>query len=138
MWHSCRDFQQPCLGRRKPSCCICSLQPIRLCTQYLGGQCVCDFLIGSYLLLPQLSAQIYWVFMQKILLEFLEKIPLALRRNMVTARQGCSSFRMSVPKTPHCHLQQSLDCTELARVVACQVTRPHTILLLPIGLHINW
>jgi hypothetical protein len=37
MWHPCRHFQQPCLGRSKPSCCICSLPPIRLCTPYLGG-----------------------------------------------------------------------------------------------------
>ena len=32
-------------------------------------------LTGSYLLLPQLSAQIYWMFMAKMLLEFLEEIP---------------------------------------------------------------
>jgi hypothetical protein len=50
---------------------------------------------------------------------------------LVIAWHGCSSFHVSVPKTPHYHLQHLLDWTR----VACQVTRPHTILLLPKGLH---
>jgi len=99
---------------------------------------VYDFLIGSYLLLPRLSAQIYWVFLEKMLPEFLEEIPLAFRRNVVPSRHGCSSFRMWVPKTPHWHLQHSLDWTGLACGVACQVTRTPTILLLPMGLHKNF
>ena len=41
-----------------------------------------DFLIGPYLLPRQLSAQIYWVFLQEKLPEMMEEILLALRGNM--------------------------------------------------------
>ena len=37
--HQRRDLQQPCLGRSKPSCCICSLPPAMLCGQRLGRYC---------------------------------------------------------------------------------------------------
>ena len=40
--HQRKDFQQPqqpYLGRRKPSCCICSLPPTMLCDQCLGKYC---------------------------------------------------------------------------------------------------
>jgi hypothetical protein len=40
------------------------------------------FLIGPYLLPSQLSAQIYWVSLEEMLSEFLEEVPLSLRRNM--------------------------------------------------------
>jgi hypothetical protein len=42
---------------------------------------------------------------------------------------------MSVPGTYHCHLKQSLDWTGWACGLASQVTGPHTIVLLPMGIH---
>jgi hypothetical protein len=42
---------------------------------------------------------------------------------------------MSGPGTYHCHLKQSLDGTGRACGLASQVTGPHTIVLLPMGIH---
>jgi hypothetical protein len=39
---SCADFQQPqqpCSGRSKPSCCVCSQPPKMPCCQHLGWHC---------------------------------------------------------------------------------------------------
>jgi hypothetical protein len=94
-----------------------------------------DFLIGPYL--PRwLSAQIYQVFLEEKLLEMMEKILPALRRNtVVPARQGCSSLCTSGLRTSHHHLQWSLDWKWRACGFVSQVTRPHTNTLLPVWPH---
>lgn len=42
---------------------------------------------------------------------------------------------MSGPGTYHCHLKQPLDWTRRACGLASQVTEPHTIILLPMGIY---
>ena len=75
-----RDFQQPCLGRSKPSSRICSLPPTTACSQCFGRHYAWLF---DWALSPWwLTAQIHWVFLADKLPEMLEEIPLALRRNM--------------------------------------------------------
>jgi hypothetical protein len=49
-----------------------------------------DSLIGSYVLLSRFSAQIDWVFLEEMLPELLEEIPLALRRNMWFQHNGAA------------------------------------------------
>jgi hypothetical protein len=46
-----------------------------------GRELLKTFLIACYLLLPRLLARIYWVFLEEILPELLEEIPLALSGN---------------------------------------------------------
>jgi hypothetical protein len=47
-----------------------------------------DCLIGVYLLPSWLSAQIYWVFLEEMLPEFLEAVSLSVRRNMWFQQDG--------------------------------------------------
>ena len=49
-----------------------------------------DLLIWFYLLSLQLIAQIYRVFLEEVLPEFLEEIPFALRRNMCFQQDGAA------------------------------------------------
>jgi len=59
-------FQQPqqsCLARSKPSFCICSPPPTKLCVRRWGGHCAW-ILIRPYLLPRRISVQFYWVFLQ--------------------------------------------------------------------------
>jgi hypothetical protein len=63
------------------------------------------------------------------------KSPCHSGETMVPARRGCGSFLSSALRTSHRHLQRSLDWTGQVCGLASQVTGPHTIGLLPLGLH---
>jgi len=60
---------------------------------------VIDFLIGSYLLLWWLNAQIYHVMLEEKLSEMLEEIPLSVKRNMWVQHNGApANFAHQVQK----------------------------------------
>jgi hypothetical protein len=81
------NANKSCLGRNKPSCCISSFHyQQRFAVNVRAGN-VREFLIGPTVLLPQLNAQIYRVFLE----ETLEEIPLALRRDMWFQHDGASA-----------------------------------------------
>jgi len=84
------DFQQPqqpCTGRSKPSCCICSLPPKTLCGQRLGGQW--HF---NWAWLATLTAQCT----DLPLPEILEEILLSVRRNVVLDNRVAAHFARHV------------------------------------------
>jgi hypothetical protein len=56
-------------------------------------------------------------------------------QSLAYTRQGCDTFHTSGPRTSHRNLQRSLDWTGRACGFASQITGPHTIGLLPMGLH---
>jgi hypothetical protein len=91
--------------------------------------------IWPYLLPRRLSIQIYRMFMEEKLPEMLEGIPLAFKeKHMEPARWDCHSLCTSGLRTSH-HLQQSLNWTGPASVLASQVSRPHTNGLLSMRPH---
>jgi hypothetical protein len=107
-------------------------------TVYFWAGIVHDVLIGPYLLPSRLSAQIYRVFLEETLPELLEEIPLVTQeKHVAQPRRGCGSFRTSGPRISHRNLQRSLDWTRQDCSLASQVTEPHVIGHLPMGLHEN-
>lgn len=94
-------------------------------------------LIGSYVLPLRLSAQIYWVFLEEMLPELLEDIPLALRRNTWFQHDGFAChWARQVPE--HLTANYEMDWTGRVCGLAFQVTGSHTIWFLPTGLHENF
>jgi hypothetical protein len=58
-------------------------------------------------------------------------------KHVVARRRACGSYLTSDPRTSHRNLQRSLDWTWRACGLVSQVTGPHTIGLLPMGLHVK-
>ena len=92
-----------------------------------------DFLIGSYLLPPWLSALgVSGGNATRIAGEN----PLGTQEiHVIPAWWGCGSFSMSGPETSHCHLKWLLDWIGWTCGFLYQVTGPHTTELPLMGLH---
>ena len=124
-----RDFQQPqqpCLGRSKPSCCICSLPQTTLCGQQLGRHC---YWLSDWALVVTQMAQctdLPCVVGEKAIRNAEGNPIVSQEKHVVPAQWGCSSLCTSGLKTSHLHLQRSLDWTRQDNGLASQVTGPHT------------
>ena len=117
--------------------CICSLPAATLCSERLGGRCAWRFdwalLVNPTAQCTDLPGASGWNATR-----IAGGNPLVTQeKHVAQPRRGYGSLRTSGPRTSRRNLRRSLDWTGLACGLASQVTVPHAIGLVPVGLHEN-